>query len=314
MRSADERHSPIPTPLRPLRPDPPPRRRSARLPLPRRDGLGAAPFPFPPDPLFGGPRSTATALRPRDGGRRPSTSRRSAGHAVAKGAVLGIVDDVPFAGIEYVPGRTLDRLFYERGAETIPLPIEHALLIGEKLLVALEAAKPFEKKIGAPHGFLTSRLRHRSRTTATSASSAPAWTRGSCRPSRRPTVHAAYGPYIAPEVASTGKPCAAGDIYSAAAILFQALVGHPPAPGAGADALAGAVLAVDGEPDPGRHRHAPRPRPHDAIRPSASRTSSPTARRSASSCTAVRTPRPRSTSPSSCTRTSRRRSSASGRR
>jgi hypothetical protein len=37
------------------------------------------------------------------------------GPAVAKGAVLGIVDDVPFAGIEYVPGRTLDRLFSGEG-------------------------------------------------------------------------------------------------------------------------------------------------------------------------------------------------------
>ena len=72
------------------------------------------------------------------------------GPAVAKGAVLGIVEDVPFAGIEYVPGRTLDRLFSGEGQGSIPLPVEHALLIAEKLLVALEAGKPFEKKMGAP--------------------------------------------------------------------------------------------------------------------------------------------------------------------
>src|SRR5512143_2452466 len=60
------------------------------------------------------------------------------GPAVAKGAVLGIVDDVPFAGIEYVPGRTLDRLFGGDAGET----------------VALQAARPFEQKTGAPHGFL----------------------------------------------------------------------------------------------------------------------------------------------------------------
>ena len=77
------------------------------------------------------------------------------GPAVAKGAVLGIVEDVPFAGIEYVPGRTLDRLFSGEGQGSIPMPVEHALLIAEKLLVALEAGKPFEKKMGAPHGFLT---------------------------------------------------------------------------------------------------------------------------------------------------------------
>ena len=63
------------------------------------------------------------------------------GPAVAKGAVLGIVDDVPFAGIEYVPGRTLDRLFSGEGQGPIPLPVEHALLIAEKLLVALEIGR-----------------------------------------------------------------------------------------------------------------------------------------------------------------------------
>src|SRR5262245_38556782 len=30
------------------------------------------------------------------------------GPAVAKGQVLGVVDDVPFAGVEYMAGRTLD--------------------------------------------------------------------------------------------------------------------------------------------------------------------------------------------------------------
>lgn len=171
------------------------------------------------------------------------------GPAVAKGAVLGIVEDVPFAGIEYVPGRTLDRLFSGEGQGSIPLPVEHALLIAEKLLVALEAGKPFEKKMGAPHGFLTPGF-----VTISNDGEVRVYGAGlgaGLIPSlRKPDALAAFGPYIAPEVLASGRPSATGDIYSAAAILFQALTGRAPSAGAGADALSGAVLAVDGSPMP----------------------------------------------------------------
>src|SRR5438105_3540014 len=50
------------------------------------------------------------------------------GQAVAKGAVLGIVDEVPFAGIDYMPGRTLDSLLLGGEHGPVPLPVEHALL------------------------------------------------------------------------------------------------------------------------------------------------------------------------------------------
>ena len=63
------------------------------------------------------------------------------GQAVARGAVLGIVDDVPFAGIDHVAGQTLDRLFGLQGAERTPLPPEHALLVAQKILVSLEALR-----------------------------------------------------------------------------------------------------------------------------------------------------------------------------
>lgn len=171
------------------------------------------------------------------------------GPAVAKGAVLGIVEDIPFAGIEYVPGRTLDRLFSGEGQGSIPLPVEHALLIAEKLLVALEAGKPFEKKMGAPHGFLTPGFVSISNDGDVRVYGAGLGA-GLIPSLKKPAALAAFGPYIAPEVLASGRPTAAGDIYSAAAILFQSLTGKAPAAGAGADALAGAVLAVDGSPMP----------------------------------------------------------------
>ena len=152
------------------------------------------------------------------------------GPAVAKGAVLGIVDDVPFAGIEYVPGRTLDRLFSGEGQGSIPLPVEHALLIAEKLLVALEAGKPFEKKMGAPHGFLTPGF-----VTISNDGDVRVYGAGlgagllpSLKKPRRPRrlrpLHRAGGPRLGQAERD------AGDIYSAAAILLQALTGKVPDP------------------------------------------------------------------------------------
>src|ERR1035437_4146100 len=74
------------------------------------------------------------------------------GQAVARGAVLGIVDDVPFAGIDYVAGQTLDRLFGRQSAERTLLPPEYGLLVAQKILVSLEATQVLMAPTGAPHG------------------------------------------------------------------------------------------------------------------------------------------------------------------
>ncbi|MGE5345408.1 MAG: TonB family protein, partial [Acidithiobacillales bacterium] len=52
-------------------------------------------------------------------------------------------------------------------------------------------------------------------------------------------------PYIAPEVLDSGRPTTAGDIYSVAALLHEALTGRPPAPGDVSD-LETATLAAGG--------------------------------------------------------------------
>lgn len=172
------------------------------------------------------------------------------GTAVARGAVLGIVDDVPFAGIEYVPGRTLETLLGKGRADVVPLPIEHALLIAEKILIALEAGKPFAKGTGAPHGFLVPCFVWVSNDGDTRVFG------GGLGPGLVPSLkddkaRAAYLHYIAPEVVQSGKPSTPGDIYSAAAILFECLTGKPiPVGGGGEGLLANAVLALNGNPIP----------------------------------------------------------------
>jgi TonB family protein len=171
------------------------------------------------------------------------------GQAVAKGAVLGVVDDTPFAGIDYMPGLTLHGLLQGGEQGPVPLPVEHALLIAEKVLISLEAAKAFAKQTGAPHGFLIPAF------IAVSNDGDIRVFGGGLGPGLLPSMkrahaRAAFGPYIAPEVAASGVPSLAGDIYSMAAILFETLTGKRLSDGRVDEQLGSAVLSLNGNPLP----------------------------------------------------------------
>jgi TonB family protein len=171
------------------------------------------------------------------------------GQAVARGAVLGIVDDVPFAGIDYVAGQALDRLFGQQGAERTQVPPEHGLLIMQKILVSLEATQVLTKPTGAPHGFLVPAF-----ATVSYEGEARVFGAGLGKgllPSlKKPKAREAFAAYLAPEVVASGQPSVAGDIYSAAAILYECLTGIAPTHGRGEGLLAGARLAGSTSPVP----------------------------------------------------------------
>ncbi len=171
------------------------------------------------------------------------------GAAVAGGAVLGAVDDVPFVGVEDRPGQTLEVLFRPRAGGT-GLPPEHALLVTERILSALEAARPLEVLSGAPHGFLVPSFVHVSYDGETRVAGFGLGS-GLLPALRFPKARPAFSPYVAPEVLESGRPTTAGDVYSVAALLYEALTGRPPAPGDVAG-LATATLAAGSEllPDP----------------------------------------------------------------
>jgi TonB family protein len=170
------------------------------------------------------------------------------GPAVARGTVLGAIDDVPFLAVEYVEGRTLDSLFAARvlGAA---IPVEHGLLIAERLLTALEAGAPVERFTGAPHGFLVPAF-----VSVSNEGEARVFGYGlgtGLLPSLGvPRARQALAPYFAPEVLASGKPGTSGDLYGVGAILFEALTGKPPIPGVALESIDGAALAVDGAPVP----------------------------------------------------------------
>ena len=170
------------------------------------------------------------------------------GAAVAKGTVLGVIDDTPFLAVEYVEGRTLDTLLAARVLGAV-LPAEHGLLIAERLLTALEAGAAVERYTGAPHGFLIPAF-----VSISNEGEARVFGFGlgaGLLPSLSvPRARQAFAPYIAPEVLASGRPGAGGDLYSVGAILFEALTGKPPLPGVALEAVETSTLAVDGSPVP----------------------------------------------------------------
>ena len=170
------------------------------------------------------------------------------GPAVAKGTVMGAIDDTPFVGTAYVEGRTLDHLLAARLLGT-PLPVEHGLLIAERLLAALESGDPVEKFTGAAHGFLVPSF-----VCISNEGEAKVFGHGlgaGLLPAlRHPHARQSFAPYVAPEVLAAGKPSTSGDLYSVGAILFEALTGRAPSPGVALESVESANLAVDGTPVP----------------------------------------------------------------
>ncbi len=170
------------------------------------------------------------------------------GPTVARGTVMGAIDDIPFLGTQYVEGRTLDHLLAARLLGS-PLPVEHGLLIAERLLTALEAGAAVERFTGAPHGFLVPAFvcisnegEARVFGYALGAGLLPALKNARTRQT--------FGPYVAPEVFAEGKPSTPGDLYSVGAILYEALTGRAPPPGVALESVESATLAVDGSPVP----------------------------------------------------------------
>src|SRR5512135_3126151 len=170
------------------------------------------------------------------------------GPAVARGTVLGVIDDTPFLAVEYVEGRTLDVLLAAR-TPGAAMPAEHGLLIAERLLTALESGAAVERYTGAPHGFLVPAF-----VSVSNEGEARVFGYGlgaGLLPSlASPRARQAFAPYVAPEVLASGTPGAPGDLYGVGAILFEMLTGKAPLPGVALEAVETSTLAADGTPVP----------------------------------------------------------------
>ncbi len=168
---------------------------------------------------------------------------------LGQGVDLGQVRGVPYVAYDYVSGRSLAQLAEQAAKKRTPMPLDHALLMAER--VALGLAVAYETRLGDErllHGFVTPHLVLVSNEGELRLLGFEAST-GLRESAGHPLVKEAVGRYLAPELAAGQTPSKADDVYSLGAILFELLTGQKaPAfvPGGLGPVIDQAVVASDG--------------------------------------------------------------------
>ena len=151
--------------------------------------------------------------------------------AIARAVQMDSVEGVPFLAWAEDSGRTLDALVSRAPTLQGRIPIEHSLLIAEKIATALDHA--YNTTVEGERtlhglvwpGFVS--LSDDGETTLVGFGVAPG-----LLPSRgRPRFGKEISPYLAPEERSEGKIGKNSDVYSVGVILFELLTGRLPAAG-----------------------------------------------------------------------------------
>jgi TonB family protein len=172
---------------------------------------------------------------------------------IGSGTDLGKVRSFPYSAYDYISGKSLASLLGQAAKQMSPIPTDHALLIAERIALALAAA--YETRVQderIQHGFVVPHLVMVSNEGETRllgfevapglrALAADGWNAAELRP------------YLAPET-FTGAPLAkSDDVWSLGAILFELLTGESlPAPAADgyASQIDRATLPNEGTPLP----------------------------------------------------------------
>lgn len=148
--------------------------------------------------------------------------------AIARGVVLDAVGGVPFIAWQEPTGRTLDRVIANVRQRSQQVPIEHALLIGEKVASALDHA--YNTTVDGERtlhglvwpGFVSVSDDGEIRLTGFGLAPGFASSLG------KPRLAREVGPYLAPEQIASGQLQKNGDVFSVGVILFELLFGRLP--------------------------------------------------------------------------------------
>jgi TonB family protein len=171
---------------------------------------------------------------------------------IGNGVDLGRVRSFPYAAYDYISGKNLATLFAQAARQHSPIPTDHALLIAERIALALAAAH--ENRLQDErvlHGFVVPHLvmiSNEGETRLLGFEVAPGlrdqvggWQDDSIRP------------YLSPEILTGAPLVKSDDVYSLGAVLFELLTGDrlPAAPPEGHGArIDGVLLANEGTPLP----------------------------------------------------------------
>ncbi len=171
--------------------------------------------------------------------------------AVARDVELDSVEGDAFLAYRDAGGRTLDALLEISRSRPFPIPIEHALLIAEKIATGLDHA--YNSLIDGERtlhglvwpGFVDISDEGETRLVGFGLAEGVLASRSA------PSVQGLLFPFLAPEIRSSGKPTRTGDVYSTAAILVAILTGAPPPLDRAPDLVGGLKLFGGEEAIPG---------------------------------------------------------------
>jgi TonB family protein len=172
---------------------------------------------------------------------------------IGNGVDLGRVRSFPYAAYDYISGKNLATVFAQSARQLSPIPTDHALLIAERLSLALAAA--YESRVADErvlHGFVVPHLvmiSNEGETRLLGFEAAPGLRQLAAGGWQDETIR----PYLSPETLAGGPLTKSDDVYSLGAILFELLTGEP-LPAVPVDGLAAvidsAALSNEGTPLP----------------------------------------------------------------
>ncbi len=143
---------------------------------------------------------------------------------IGSGIDLGRVADVPYVAYDYISGADLASLMVQAAAKRSPIPVDHALLIAERLALGLAVANESRlRNQRIVHGCLLPQLVMLSSEGETRILGFEAGP--SLRAQAAGPIGEAVTRYLSPEAASGAPLSRSDDVYSLGVILFELLTG-----------------------------------------------------------------------------------------
>jgi TonB family protein len=177
---------------------------------------------------------------------------------IGSGVDLGRVRSFPYAAYDYISGKSLATVFAQSARQRSPVPTDHALLIAERLSLALTAA--YESRFQDErvlHGFVVPHLvmiSNEGETRVLGFEVAP----GLRELAASGWHDAALAPYLSPEVLAGAPLAKSDDVYSLGALLYELLTGER-LPAASAMSGEGYAALIDGVTLPNEGTPLPAP-------------------------------------------------------
>ncbi|MCM2268559.1 MAG: TonB family protein [Thermoanaerobaculia bacterium] len=179
---------------------------------------------------------------------RSSLAQALKSPTIGQATDVGQVRGVPYIAYDYASGRSLSQLLEQAARRSSPLPLDHALLVAERVALALAVAH--EMRLGderVQHGFLTPQLVLVTNEGELKLLGFEAST-GLRESAAHPNVKQSVGRYLAPEVIAGQPPAKADDVFGLGALLYEMVTGQ--AWSGQATALDTATVAAEGTPLP----------------------------------------------------------------